>query len=935
MPIVRGDPDASEVFKRLLHEDVDERMPPANTNKTVTPDQITLVRKWIEQGAEYEQHWAWLPPVEQDVPLEWKGREIDYFVHTVLGKQGLTPSPPAEESRLIRRLYLDIVGLPPTGDELRRAQTLDYAVLVDQLLESPHYGERMAIPWLDLVRYADTVGYHGDQPMSVSPYRDYVIDAFNSNMPFDRFTREQIAGDLLSNPTQAQKVASGYNRLNMTTEEGGSQPKEYLSKYAGDRVRTTSVAWMGATLGCAECHDHKFDPYTTKDFYAMEAFFADIEEVGVYNNRGRPPEMVVHDEAERSAIAAIEEQLAIQKAALENDVPGLREGQARWESELLQSMESNEPFDFAWIDDDETSPEGKLSGGWNAVKTGDGPVFSGEKSWKQQGDGMIQHYFNLAKEPIVLASGDSLYVNVWMDAANPAKTLMLQAHSNEKGTWGHRGFWGEDRITYGGIGEDSPGHRAMGPLPEIGKWVRLEIPVEQIGFVEGDEIDGLSFDQFGGLVFWDEAGIRSTTGSLRTRALPAPLLAALQVPEDERTESDASILSEHYRGVAPELESRREEIAGLLEKREELEKAGRKTLITVSTEPREMRVRPRGNWMDDSGEIVEPAVPEFLGTLNSEDRRLNRLDLADWITSNQNPLTARVFVNRLWKQYFGIGISRVLDDLGAQGEWPVHPELLDWLALEFVRSGWDVKHMVRTIVSSETYRQSSLPRPELSKIDPYNRSLARQSRFRLKAELVRDTALAASGLLVRDIGGGSVNPYQPEGYYQHLNFPKREYQSDTNQNQWRRGVYTHWQRTFLHPMMKSFDAPSRDECAADRPMSNTPLQALVLLNDPSFVECARVFAARVLREGGRDFDARLRWVFLEALSREPVAGEIAEMRSLFEKHLARFQNDHEAARAYVSAGNSPVAEGLNDAEFAAWTSVLRVVLNLHEMIARY
>jgi len=335
--------------------------------------------------------------------------------------------------------------------------------------------------------------------------------------------------------------------------------------------------------------------------------------------------------------------------------------------------------------------------------------------------------------------------------------------------------------------------------------------------------------------------------------------------------------------------------------------------------------------MDESGEVVDPAVPEFLGQIKS-DKRLSRLDLANWLMNDDNPLTARVFVNRLWKQYFGTGISRVLDDVGFQGEWPTHPELIDWLAVEFVKSGWDIQHLIRLITSSDTYQQSSRPRSELNDADPYNRMLARQSSFRLDAEMVRDAALAVSGLLVREIGGNSAKPYQPAAYYQHLNFPKRKYSSNGDKNQWRRGVYTHWQRTFLHPMMKSFDAPSREECAADRPRSNTPLQALVLLNDPTYVEAARVFTERVLKEGGTTFDERLNWAFQEALSRAPREPEVTAMRELFEKHQARFKGDEAAAKKYLSAGISPLKNVAAPEEMASWMSVSRVIFNLHEMI---
>jgi len=716
--IVPGNAGQSELVVRLCEKDEQLRMPPADSGKKrFSADQVDLLRRWINQGAAYQQHWSFLPLVRPEVPEvnapAGPLQPIDRFVRARLEAQDIEPAPTADRVTLIRRLSFDLTGLPPTPQEVRAfvddLRPDAYPRLVDQLLSSPHYGERMAQFWLDLVRYADTVGYHGDQTTTYWPYRDYVIGAFNSNLPFDRFTREQLAGDLLPEATDQQKVAATYNRLGMMTAEGGAQPKEYLAIYAADRVANLSETWLGATLACARCHDHKFDPFTTQDFYSMGAFFADIKEQGFYGNAN-------------------------------------------------------------------------ANGIWGAMK--------------------------------------------WLTTPEQQQRL--------------------DRLT--------------GQIAALNK-------------------------------------ARASAGS----------------------ESAA---------LDKQLQARKAEKAAL-------ENSIPKMPMVVAVAPRLMRILPRGNWMDDSGPVVQPAVPEFLGRLDTPGRRATRLDLARWLTSADNPLTSRALANRLWRLYFGAGICRTVDDLGAQGEWPSHPDLLDYLASTLIDSGWDIKHLIRTIVLSETYRQASQPRPELAKIDPDNRLWARQSRFRLEAEEVRDAALAASGLLVTTIGGPSVYPYQPAGYYAQLNFPVRTYHADTGDKQYRRGLYTHWQRSFLHPMLKAFDAPSREVCSASRPRSNTPLQALTLLNDPSFVEAARVLATRILHEGGAAEASRIDWACRQVTSRRPLPEIAQTLAELHARHRAFYRAHPGAARRISRAGMAPVPQDLDPADLAAWTSVARVLLNLHETITRY
>jgi hypothetical protein len=713
--VVPGDPPASELYRRITAPHADEQMPPAEANVPLSQAQIEVLRRWIEAGAQWQEHWAYGPLVRPALPRPSGAgpadNPIDRFILARLEREGLAFSAVADAITLARRLSLDLTGLPPAPVEVEAfagdASGSRYVEFVEKLLASAAYGERMAVYWLDLVRYADSGGYHSDVDQPISPYRDYVIAAFNDNLPFDQFTREQLAGDLLPRPTIAERIATGYNRLNKTTEEGGAQAGEYLAKSAADRVRTTSGVWLAATLGCAECHDHKYDPFTARDFYSFAAFFADVKEQGVYSAGGRAPEL--------------------------------------------------------------------------ALPTPD----------------------------------------------QSARMAELKAAASE---------------------------------------------VER-------RLAGLSGAQ-----------------------------------ADDR----------------PALETRAKELAETLG---ELKKSLPRTMITVSVPPREMRVLPRGNWLDSSGARVEPALPAFLAAPSGQ-RRLTRLDLAEWLVARDNPLTARVFVNRLWKLFFGVGLSKSLDDFGAQGEPPTHPELLDWLAIEFVDSGWDIKHMVRLLVNSRAYRQASVPSAELIARDPANRLFARQGRWRLEAEFIRDAALVISKQLVRRIGGPSVKPYQPEGYWEFLNFPKRDWKADRGSDQYRRGLYTHWQRTFLHPSLLAFDAPSREECAADRPVSNTPQGALVLLNDPTYVECARVFAQRVLDEGGTDDASRIAWAWRGALSRAPEARESALLLELLSESRAKFEANEPAAQSLVAVGQAPISNRHRPGEIAAWTAVTRAILNLHETVSR-
>ncbi len=940
--IVPGEPENSELVARITHADVEQRMPPQSSNRQPTQEQIDTLIRWIAEGAEWEEHWVYELPERVELPTvqnsAWVRNPIDRFILGRLEAEGLETAEEADKRTLIRRLNFDLTGLLPQPAEveqfLRDERPGAYEELVNRLLSKPQYGERMAMYWLDLVRYADTSGYHSDESVSVWPYRDYVIRAFNDNMPFDRFTQENLAGDLLPNATREQKVASGYNRLNQTTAEGGAQAKEYLAIYAADRVRTTASVWLGATLGCAQCHDHKFDAYTAKDFYSFAAFFADVEGPGVYGGGSKwAPVVTLPTPAQQAALQEIDDELAKLRKVFNASSPALEAEQARWEAEILSLLSSTEPADFAWVDDAQQNG-GRTDGVWEFVNKNEAPVFSKLLSRRQTAkpEQTLQHSFRGANRKFTLAAGDRLFAYVWLDPAAPPETLMLQWND---GNWEHRAFWGEDKINFGGIGKDTPAHKPMGALPATGEWVRLEVTPSDVGLEPGSVLNGMAFVQHGGTAYWDVAGIATTRGAAVKHTHTEPVIKAMQVDAFVRTTNQRERIAAEYRRIAPALDGIRNQMTQLKQQKAAIEGEIPYSLTTVSVQPRTSRVLPRGNWMDDSGAIVEPAIPAFLGDLKIKNRRPTRLELAQWIVSKDNPLTARAFVNRLWALFFGTGLSRVLDDLGAQGEPPVHPELLDWLALEFMDSGWNVKHIVKLIVTSNTYRQSSKPTEVLRERDAYNRLLARQSRWRLDAEVIRDTALQLSRLLVPEIGGPSVRPYQPKGYYSNLNFPKRTYVHDTGESQYRRGLYTHWQRTFLHPSLMAFDAPSRQECTAERPTSNTPMQALTLLNDPTYVEAARVFASRIINEGGETPTERINWAYQWALSRLPQPKELEVINALYEKHQSEFTGNLEAAEALVTTGETAATEAVEPNELAAWTSVARVILNLHETITRY
>ena len=968
-PVVPGDPNTSEMIRRIESSENDERMPPPEFGKDLSEYDKALLRRWIEQGATWEGHWAFQPVHTAPTPKVTDGRfsknAIDGHVFSALRQAALQPSSKADPRTLVRRICFDLTGLPPNPDWVERfaADPSDeaYEKLVDELIESPQHGERMAVWWLDLVRYADSVGYHGDQPVPVTPFRDYVIDAFNSNKPFDRFTIEQLAGDLFPEPTTEQLIASGYNRLGMMSAEGGAQPKEYLSKYISERVRNVSGAWLGVTFGCCECHDHKFDPFPTKEFYQLEAFFADIQEQGLYNAGSKTdpwgPEIAVPSAEQKQSMDDLSARIAGVRKLLETPTDGLALSQAQWEKTQV-----------AWTTLKPSSV--KSVNGATLTAQEDASILASDKSPKTDTYEVtfsdvpeftairievLPHDSLPKKGPGRAGNGNfvlSEFEAYWISTPEKDKepttedTLVTESIPLQNATATYEQIGAADGNPYGKWAVAAAiDHDAKGPTWGWGV-------MEQAGranyavFERTPDAPPRANRQLKLVLKQDLDNPKHTIGRFRiaTTNAPRPVTAAtgvppeiegvLQVTQTDRTDAQRDQIAKHYRSIAPELQADREQVERLTKELEQWDKKVPRTLVTKRVEPRLIRVLSRGNWMDESGEVVEPGIPAILGKRPEVSGKLTRMDLAKWIVSPDNPLTSRVAVNRLWKLFYGYGLSRKLDDLGAQGDWPTHPQLLDTLAVEFMQSGWDMKHIVKLMVMSETYKQSSLPSATASEKDPYNKWLSHQGRWRLDAEFVRDNAMAISGLLVQSIGNNNGRPFQPQGYWDYLNFPKREWQIGVGEQLYRRGLYTHWQRQYLHPSLLAFDAPGREECTAERTRSNTPLQALVLLNDPIYVESARAFAQRILGCGKTNDEERVEWAIRESLCRKVASNEAQLLLSLLSKHRTEYAADTAAADKLLSVGEFPVAPDVNREELAAWTSVARAILNLHETITR-
>ncbi|HEX5272106.1 MAG TPA: PSD1 and planctomycete cytochrome C domain-containing protein [Gemmataceae bacterium] len=958
--VVPGKADESDLFARVSSTDPAEQMPPPKSGKKLTPAQIDLLRKWIDAGAPWSEHWAFVPPKRPALPkvkdAAWAREPIDRFILARLEAEGLKPSPEADRVTLLRRVTFDLTGLPPTPAEvdafLKDRSPDAYEKVVDRLLESTRYGEHMARYWLDSARYGDTHGLHLDNYREVWPYREWVINAFNTDKPFDRFVVEQLAGDQLPGATTDQLVATGYNRCHVSTSEGGSIDEEVYVRNVDDQVDTNGTVFMGLTVGCSKCHDHKYDPITQKDYYSLFAFFNNIDGPALDGNaRDTPPSMRVPTAEQAKALARIKEKEGAVRARMAEAI-----AKVKYDPSADKDVSEDLPrAEYVWIDD--AAPEGKLEIGgfnvpWDFVAREKYPVHSGGKSLRLKATDLKQCVLIEAKSPLHVGAGDVLFAWVYLDPKDPPKEIMLQWHSSN---WLHRAYWGENLVAFGK--DNSTERHKVGPLPKAGEWVRLEVAAAKVGIKPGTAVTGWAFTQHGGTAYWDRAGLVTRTPQaggafdslsawLRVQraaggaGLPKEIADLVKLDKAKRTAEQQKQLLTYfvenaYSKSREALAPLRAELAAVEKERADVEKAMPSTL--VFKERKDLRpayILKRGEYDQRLGQ-VRRATPVFLPPLPKDAPR-NRLGFARWLVDPQHPLTARVTVNRFWQQVFGTGLVKTTEDFGTQGELPSHPELLDWLALQFIDDGWDVKKFMKRLVMSQTYRQSAKATPDRLAKDPANRLLSRGPRFRLDAEELRDQALFVSGLLVEKVGGPSVKPPQPAGLWEAVGYTGSntvKFVADKGlEKVHRRSLYTFWKRTSAPPQMTTFDAPSRESCTVRRERTNTPLQALEMMNETQFVEASRALAERGMKEGGARPEERLAYVFRLATARRPDSKELAELVSAYRDHLARYTKDVEAARKLIAVGESKPDAKLDASELAAMTMVSNLILNLDEVI---
>lgn len=958
IPVVPGNLAKSEVWLRVNSDDKDEIMPPPKAHKTLTAAQKDTIKRWIEQGAPFQKHWAFEVPVKTAPPkvAEPIRNPIDAFIAQRLEKEKLTLSPEADRETLLRRLTFDLTGLPPTTAEvdafLADKSPAAYDNVVTRLQASPRYGEHMARYWLDQARYGDTHGLHLDNERSMWPYRDWVVSAYNRNLPFDQFTIEQLAGDLLPNPTQEQLVATGFNRCNVTTSEGGSIDAEFVFRYAVDRTATTMNTWMALTGQCAVCHDHKFDPISQKEFYQLYAFFLSAADPPMDGNKLlTPPILQLANAEQQKKLDEFDWQIADAQKRIRESIAELNYVDPATQ-DPAPSVQTSE---LVWFEDSfpANATVEAVGGPVTFVTKETGQVYSGTSAIKRTGNETVQDVVNGLSFDI--PPNGKFTAWCYIDPENPPKAVMLQFHVNN---WNHRAVWGvEGIIPYGKV--RTPEHVVIGPLPKAGEWVKLEVAADRVDLKPGMKVTGYAFTQFGGTVYWDQLSMSSRVDpksdpqwswkawveknqGKRVEGLPNDLQTLVRGKKaPEWTEAETKRVQDwwfenEYQGMRSIIEGARGEKLALESKKKALEDTIPATFIMKEMDkPREAFVMTRGAY-DKPGEKVERAVPAAFPPLPNP-QSPTRLDLAHWLVAPENPLTARVTVNRLWQQFFGMGLVKTSGDFGSQGEPPSHPELLDWLAVTFRDTGWDVKKFVRLIVTSATYRQTSQAAPELWKRDPENRLLAHGPRFRLDAEEIRDNALFVSGLLKERLGGKGVKPYQPPNIWEPVGFGgsnTRFYKQDTGEALYRRSLYTFIKRTAPAPAMTTFDAPPREEFCTRRERSDTPLQALQLMNDVQHFEAARALAERILREGGDGTANRIAYGFRTVLGRKPTDRETVITWSALEKHLARYQQNPEAAKAAITAGESKPDPKLAEPELAAWTLVANLLLNLDETVTK-
>jgi hypothetical protein len=923
--IVPGKVDASTLVARIFTSDDDDLMPPPKSHKKLTAAQKETLKRWVAEGATYEKHWSYasvLPvkvPAAADLPksdaelLKWPRNGIDWFILQKLTERGLKPSPPAEASTLGRRIALDLTGLPPRAELVKRFDPAKPDDYITANFKSPHYGERMAVDWLDAARYADTQGYQVDRDQDMHPFRDWVIAAFNRNMPFDQFTIEQIAGDLLPGATLEQKVATGFHRNHMVNVEGGIIPAEFIAEYTADRVETTGAVWMGQTFNCSRCHDHKFDPFTQKDFYSMKAFFANVGEQGdgTQDSIMLPaPELEKRVAPLQKEMTALQDKLAKQKAD-DTDVRA-------WADRLVKQRVAWEPFEIVKLGAQQGEP--KVSSDGRAFELGlvnrEGrPLVATVKV--PPGKKITALRVECSSESDVARVGLG---RVSVQAARRKVLAMTGAAEgvSQKAPEAQRAV----TVTRGNGATLAPGPNKP---PDALVW-QLAESFETKG--KDETLDfSIAINSSGRETEWRILFTSAATDQL----VPESTLEVAEKDPAQLTPAEQGTLRREFQLALAESKDIRATIAALGDRIADIRKQQPAAIVmNERAKPKDTFILMRGVY-DRPGEKVTAATPAVLPPL-PEDAPRNRLGLARWLVSRENPLTARVTVNRLWQSVFGTGLVRTSEDFGSQGEMPSHPELLDWLASEFMRSGWDVQHMLRLMLTSATYRQSSRLTPALLAADPENRLLARGPRFRMNAEFVRDQALAAAGLLSEKVGGKSVRPYHPPGLYEQV--ASGRYVQDTGEGVHRRSLYTYWKRSVPHPAMIAFDAPGREVCTLRRPRSNTPLQALNLMNDPAQVEAARHLALRMIK-AAPDVPGRIQHGYHTLLARDASAAELAVLTRGFERARADFAANPQAATGLLKTGDaSPAQQTIDSAVLAAMTNVASTILCLDETVTK-
>ncbi|MBI1321059.1 MAG: DUF1553 domain-containing protein [Candidatus Hydrogenedens sp.] len=976
--IIAGDADKSPLMHRIASEDPDERMPPEESNKPpLTPAEVDLFRRWIAGGAAWEEHWAFKAPVRPDAPIvantEWARNEIDGFVMARLEKEGLAPSPETSREKLLRRVYFDLIGTPPSPQEID-AFLLDnspeaYENVVDRLLASPHYGERMAVNWLDGARFADTNGFQNDFARDQSPWRDWVIRTFNDNMPYDQFTVEQIAGDMLPNATEDQRIATGFCRNNRSNTEGGSVEAEWYVENRVDRVETVSAVFLGLTMGCARCHDHKYDPISQEEFYRFYGFFNSSADKGFYEEtRGNAGPMIQLPSYENQLeLARFDKDIADQQAALQQKEAELVTEFDAWRAGLAEAAGEDTEAEpvlrvplhgrlTAYLERDRVEGTTAAEPVWSegllgsaltldgtaehSVELGSAVNFERDKpfaisAWvRPEGNGALigkMDDANASRGVDVFLAGNgeiSVHlVNAWPDNAIKVTTDKRL----ENGVWSHILATYDGSSAASGVKIYVGGRRAETrvEVDKLNETIQSEVPLRIGGRSTSNYLKGEVAD----LKFFAAELSRSDAEVLMNGALARAF--ATEASEERKAAAMAFVkLASSY-----ELDRYRRKIEQVQKEKADYISNSVPSVMVMQElpEPNPTYRLVRGEYdKPDTEHPLEPGVPHVLPSLQEPVMR-DRLGLARWLASADNPLTARVMVNRLWAKFFGKGIVRSLDNFGVQGDPPTHSLLLDWLATEFVESGWDLKAIQKKIVMSATYRQDSAITPELQERDPENRLLARGPRYRLPAELVRDNALAASGLLSDKIGGMSVRPYQPDGLWDELagGASQGPYVQSTGEDLYRRSLYTYRKRTVPHPTLAIFDAPSFERCEIKRATTNTPLQSLALLNDTTYVEAARHLARRMLEESGDTAEARIDYGFRLATGRLPGPRE----REMLLAGLERFENAYEAApeeaAAFLQHGDSAAEEHVdNPVPLAAYTALATTLLNLDETITK-